>query len=183
MTTPRIKHSFLVAFAALALAAAGCGDDNNDKSSADSDSTATATTDATTEPTTTTPETTTAPTRSKPKVDIPSGPAPKKLTIKDLKKGTGAAAKSGDTLTVNYVGVLFKGGKEFDNSYDRGQPFPFQLGAGMVIPGWDNGLVGMKVGGRRMLIIPPKDGYGASGSGPIPANATLVFVVDLQSIS
>jgi FKBP-type peptidyl-prolyl cis-trans isomerase len=121
--------------------------------------------------------------RSKPKVTVPKGPAPKKLVIKDLIKGTGATAKAGDPLTMNYVGVLYSTGKQFDASYDRGQPFPFQLGAGQVITGWDKGIVGMRVGGRRELIIPPGEGYGSEGSPPtIPPNATLVFVVDLLSI-
>jgi peptidylprolyl isomerase len=79
--------------------------------------------------------------------------------------------------------VLFDGGTEFDNSYDRGQPFEFQLGAGGVIPGWDEGVQGMKVGGRRQLVIPPQLGYGAQGSPPdIPPNSTLVFVIDLLSV-
>ena len=104
---------------------------------------------------------------------------------KDLIVGSGSAAKTGSTVTVNYVGVLYKGGKEFDSSWKTGQPFsPFRLGAGSVIPGWDKGIVGMKVGGRRELIIPPDLAYGKSGSPPtIPPNATLVFVVDLLGVS
>jgi peptidylprolyl isomerase len=163
------------AIAALTLFAAGCGDDKKNDTSASSP-TATVTTPTATA---TTPAT---PTAKKPKVSVPSGPAPKKLVIKDIKKGTGAAAKSGDQLTVNYVGVLYKTKKQFDASYDRGQPFTLTLGAGQVIPGWDKGLVGMKTGGRRELIIPPADGYGANGAGPIPPNSTLVFVVDLVQI-
>ena len=116
---------------------------------------------------------------------VPKGAPPNKLVVKDLITGTGPAAKAGSTITVNYVGVLYKGGKEFDSSWKTGQPFaPFQLGQGRVIPGWDKGLVGMKVGGRRELIIPPSLGYGKTGSPPtIPANATLVFVVDLLAAS
>jgi len=117
----------------------------------------------------------------KPKVTPPSGKAPTSLVVKDLIKGTGAPARAGQLLTVQYVGVLYKSGKQFDASWDRGQPFQFPLGQGQVIPGWDNGLVGMKIGGRRELIIPPADGYGAQGSPPvIPPNAPLVFVIDLQ---
>ena len=115
-----------------------------------------------------------------PKVTPPSGPAPTKLVIKNLIAGTGPEAKAGESVTVNYVGVLYKGGKEFDASWKRNEPFTFTLGRGQVIPGWDQGVVGMKVGGRRELIIPSALAYGAKGSPPtIPANAPLVFVVDL----
>jgi peptidylprolyl isomerase len=115
-----------------------------------------------------------------PTVTPPSGPAPTKLVIKELIPGTGAEAKAGETVTVNYVGVLYKGGKEFDASWKRKEPFTFTLGRGQVIPGWDQGVAGMKVGGRRLLIIPSPLAYGAKGSPPtIPANAALIFVVDL----
>ena len=97
-----------------------------------------------------------------------------KLEIKDLKKGTGTEAKSGDEVTVQYVGVNYKTGEEFDSSWSRNEPFTFTLGAGEVIPGWDQGVDGMKVGGRRELIIPPELAYGAAGSPPaIPPNETL----------
>jgi FKBP-type peptidyl-prolyl cis-trans isomerase len=120
---------------------------------------------------------------SKPTVEVPKGPAPKTLVVKDLKTGDGAEAKSGDQVSVQYVGVLYDGGKQFDASWDRGQPFSFQLGGSQVIPGWDQGVAGMKVGGRRELIIPPDLAYGAQGRPPtIPANATLVFVIDLVSV-
>jgi peptidylprolyl isomerase len=161
--------------AGLAIAAAGCGssDDNSTSSSAASSDTSST---AATQPATAQP-------RPKPKVTVPSGQPPKKLIVKDLIKGTGPAAKSGDPITVNYIGVNYANGKPFDNSYDRGQPFPFQLGGGQVITGWDNGLVGMRVGGRRQLIIPPSQGYGPQGQPPvIKPNETLVFVVDLLSI-
>jgi FKBP-type peptidyl-prolyl cis-trans isomerase len=125
-----------------------------------------------------------SPLSKKPAVAVPSGAAPTKLVVKDLIKGTGPAAKSGSQLTVNYVGMLYKGGTEFDSSWKRNQPFPFQLGQGAVIKGWDQGLVGMKVGGRRELIIPPDLAYGKAGSPPtIPPNSTLVFVVDLLGAS
>jgi FKBP-type peptidyl-prolyl cis-trans isomerase len=96
--------------------------------------------------------------------------------------GTGATAVAGDVLTVHYTGWLADGTK-FDSSYDRGQPYPFRLGAGEVIRGWDEGLPGTKVGGKRRLIIPPSLAYGSAGRGPIPPNATLRFEVDLISIA
>ncbi|HET9198578.1 MAG TPA: FKBP-type peptidyl-prolyl cis-trans isomerase [Solirubrobacterales bacterium] len=120
--------------------------------------------------------------KSKPKVSVPSGPPPKELVVKDLEKGTGAVAKSGDQVTVQYVGVDYKTGKQFDASWDRGEPIAFTLGAQEVIPGWDQGIEGMKVGGRRELIIPPDLAYGSQGSGPIAPNSTLVFVVDLVGV-
>jgi peptidylprolyl isomerase len=127
--------------------------------------------------------TTTADVGSKPTVEVPKGPPPDQLVSNDLKEGDGAEAKAGDRVTVQYVGVLYDGGKEFDASWDRGQPFPFTLGSGEVIPGWDQGVEGMKVGGRRELIIPPALAYGPQGQPPdIPPNATLVFVIDLVSV-
>lgn len=127
--------------------------------------------------------TSTADVGTKPTVEVPQGPPPDHLVIKDLKSGNGAEAKAGDHVTVQYVGVLYDGGKQFDASWDRGQPFPFTLGTGSVIPGWDQGVEGMKVGGRRELIIPPNLAYGAQGQPPdIPPNATLVFVIDLVSV-
>jgi peptidylprolyl isomerase len=123
---------------------------------------------------------TSGPLSTEPKVTPPPGPAPTKLVIKDLITGTGPEAKAGQSVTVNYVGVLFKGGKEFDASWKRSEPFTFTLGRGQVIPGWDQGVPGMKVGGRRELIIPAALAYGAKGSPPtIPPNAPLVFVIDL----
>jgi peptidylprolyl isomerase len=123
---------------------------------------------------------TSGPLSKEPKVTPPSGAAPTKLVVKDLIVGSGPEAKAGQTVTVNYVGVLFKGGTEFDASWKRKEPFSFQLGKGQVIAGWDQGLAGMKVGGRRELVIPASLAYGAKGSGStIPPNAALVFVVDL----
>jgi peptidylprolyl isomerase len=120
---------------------------------------------------------------SKPKVEVPKGAPPKQLETTDLRTGSGDEAKSGDKVTVQYVGVLYKSGKQFDASWDRGEPFSFTLGAGEVIPGWDQGVEGMKVGGRRQLVIPPQLGYGPSGYPPaIPPNETLVFVVDLVGV-
>jgi len=120
----------------------------------------------------------------KPTVTVPTGPAPTKLVTKDLVQGTGQTVKAGQTVTVNYVGVLYKGGKEFDSSWKTGQPATFPLTAGGVIQGWVQGIPGMKVGGRRELIIPASLAYGKKGSGTtIPPNSPLVFVVDLLSIS
>jgi peptidylprolyl isomerase len=144
---------------------------------------ATTSTSTASTPTATTPKPP-SPLSKKPVVTVPKGPAPTKLVVKDVIKGTGPAAKSGSNVTVNYVGVLYKGGKEFDSSWKRNQTFPFKLGQGAVIQGWDKGLVGMKVGGRRELIIPAALAYGKSGSPPtIPPNAALVFVVDLLGAS
>lgn len=106
-----------------------------------------------------------------------------KLVIKDVIVGNGAEAKSGDTVTVNYVGTL-DNGKKFDSSYDRNEPFSFDLGAGDVIRGWDLGVAGMKVGGKRELTIPPELGYGQNGAGTvIPPNATLHFTIELLNVS
>jgi FKBP-type peptidyl-prolyl cis-trans isomerase len=105
-----------------------------------------------------------------------------KLVITDLKVGNGAVAKAGDTVTVNYRGTLTNG-TIFDESYKRGEPFVFTLGAQQVIPGWDQGVAGMKVGGKRKLVIPPDLAYGPNGQGPIPANATLIFEIELLKVS
>jgi peptidylprolyl isomerase len=123
--------------------------------------------------------------KKKPKVPKATGTAPKELQGSDVVTGTGAEAKSGDKVTVQYVGVLFANGKEFDTSWQKGRtPFELTLGQGQVIAGWDQGIPGMKVGGRRVLVIPSDLAYGAQGSPPsIPANAPLVFVVDLKKIS
>jgi peptidylprolyl isomerase len=122
--------------------------------------------------------------KTKPTVEVPTGAPPKTLESKDLVVGTGAEAKAGDTVKVQYVGVDYKTGKEFDSSWSRNQPFTFQLGGGQVIPGWDQGVVGMKVGGRRELIIPSNLAYGPQGSPPtIGPNATLVFVIDLLAVN
>lgn len=120
---------------------------------------------------------------SKPTVTPPSNCNPKQLIKKDLVTGTGQTAAPGATVTVNYVGVLCKTGKEFDSSWKRNQPFTTALSNGSVIPGWVQGIPGMKVGGRRELIIPSNLAYGKQGSGStIPPNSALVFVVDLISV-
>jgi FKBP-type peptidyl-prolyl cis-trans isomerase len=123
---------------------------------------------------------------AKPRVPKGSGQAPAALEAQDLIVGKGKKAKAGDSVSVQYVGVLFKNGKEFDASWKGnrpGQPFQFVLGGGQVIPGWDQGVVGMKVGGRRKLIIPADLAYGAQGYPPdIPPNAALIFDIDLKKV-
>jgi peptidylprolyl isomerase len=161
------------------LAFAACGDDDDSEPAAKSDG-GTATTD---EPSPSAQRKALEDTTVKPVIPKPTGSPPRRLEKEDVVKGTGKPAKAGDTLVVNYVGVTFSTGSEFDASWDRGQPFPLQLGAGQVIEGWDRGLVGMRKGGRRILTIPPELGYGAEGSPPdIPPNETLVFVVDVLDI-
>ncbi len=119
-----------------------------------------------------------------PVVTVPKTAPPTKLVTKDLVTGTGQQAKPGQTVTVNYVGVLYKTGKTFDSSWSRNQPFSTPLTPGGVIPGWVQGIPGMRVGGRRELIIPASLAYGKKGSPPtIPPNSALVFVVDLLSTS
>ena len=164
-----MKASALVIAACLALGLAACGGGDSTTSSTEAASTAA--------------ESSGSAEKTKPTVTVPKGAPPKKLEIKDLEEGTGAEAKAGDEVTVQYVGVNYKNGKEFDASWDRGEPFTFQLGAGMVIPGWDQGVEGMKVGGRRELIIPPELAYGPEGSPPaIGPNETLIFVIDLLEV-
>ena len=119
---------------------------------------------------------------SKPEVDFPGGEPPADLEITDIWEGTGAEAKTGDTVEVHYVGVSFSTGEQFDASWDRGSPLQFRLGVGQVIQGWDQGVQGMKVGGRRQLIIPPGLAYGDRGApGAIAPGETLIFVCDLVS--
>jgi peptidylprolyl isomerase len=122
---------------------------------------------------------TTGPLSKEPAVVKPSGPAPSQLVTKDLIKGTGAEAKLGDSITVNYVGYLYKTGKVFDASWKRGEPSTFTLETGSLIEGWTKGIPGMKVGGRRELIIPASLAYGTKGTSGIPPNSPLVFVIDL----
>ncbi|MEV0978274.1 MULTISPECIES: FKBP-type peptidyl-prolyl cis-trans isomerase [unclassified Streptomyces] len=119
----------------------------------------------------------------KPEIDFPGGEPPADLEIKDIWEGDGPQAKAGDTVQVHYVGVAFSSGEEFDASWNRGTPLRFQLGVGQVIPGWDQGVQGMKVGGRRQLIIPPHLAYGDRGAGgAIKPGETLIFVCDLVSV-
>jgi len=166
-----VKRS-LIAIVLCLLLVAGCG----------SDSSSTSSTAAETAAEETAPEAA-GENKTKPKVAVPSGAPPKKLVIEDLEEGSGPAAKAGDEVTVQYVGVDYKTGSQFDASWDRGEPFTFVLGNGEVISGWDQGIEGMKAGGRRELIIPPNLGYGPQAVGEIAPNSTLVFVVDLLAIN
>ncbi|GHF49388.1 MULTISPECIES: FKBP-type peptidyl-prolyl cis-trans isomerase [Streptomyces] len=119
----------------------------------------------------------------KPEVDFPGGEPPADLEIKDIWEGDGAVAKAGAMVKVHYVGVSFSSGEEFDASWNRGTPLEFKLGAGQVIAGWDKGVQGMKVGGRRQLIIPPHLAYGDRGAGgKIAPGETLIFVCDLVAV-
>jgi len=122
-------------------------------------------------------------TDEKPEIRVPEGEPPSRLRTEDLVEGDGRVAREGDQLSMQYVGVSWSTGEEFDASWGRGEPFTFELGAGNVIQGWDQGIEGMRVGGRRLLVIPPDLGYGAQGSPPaIGPNETLVFVVDLERV-
>jgi peptidylprolyl isomerase len=153
---------------ALALAVAGCGSGGDSSST---QSTSTPSSDVSTN------------LKTKPKVTVPDGPAPKKLEEVEVVEGEGAEAKAGDKVTVQYVGVGYDSKQEFDSSWSRSEPFSFNLGAGEVIKGWDQGVAGMKVGGRRELIIPANLAYGPAGSPPvIGANETLIFVIDLLAV-
>ena len=173
-----------LATAAVAIAVAGCG--GSDKKAETTATAAPAQTQTATATATAAPSAPAAISKNlkaKPKIPAPSGQPPAKLVVKDIVKGSGKKAKAGQTVSVQYVGVSWSTGQEFDASWDRGQPFSFSLGAGQVIPGWDQGVAGMRVGGRRELIIPPDLGYGAQGSPPaIAPNETLIFVVDLKKI-
>ena len=161
---PLPRRLILLALACATLVVAGCGSDSE-------------------QPASSTPEPASTPVATKPEITVPKGKAPKKLVVKDLKVGSGPAATAGKTVQVQYVGISFANGRQFDASWDRGEPFDFQLGAGQVIPGWDQGVEGMKVGGRRQLVIPPDLAYGKQGSPPaIAPNETLVFVIDLLSV-
>jgi peptidylprolyl isomerase len=122
---------------------------------------------------------TSGPLSKEPHVTPPKGAAPTKLVVKDIVKGTGPEAKLGASVTVNYVGALYHGGKVFDASWKRGEPTTFSLQQGQLIAGWTQGIPGMRVGGRRELIVPAPLGYGAKGTASIPPNAPLVFIVDL----
>ena len=119
----------------------------------------------------------------KPEIDFPGGEPPADLQSTDISVGDGAEATPGSTAVVHYVGVAFSTGEEFDASWNRGAPFAFPLGEGRVIAGWDQGVAGMKVGGRRQLVIPPHLGYGDRGaSAAIAPGETLIFVVDLLDV-
>lgn len=159
----------------VALAPAACGDDG------DGDSAATQATEQPAQQTETEGAELTD-TSVKPMIPKPAGSPPTKLQVEDIVKGKGPAAKNGDTVTMNYVGMAFSTGEEFGSSWEGAALPPFQLGTGSVIAGWDKGIAGMRAGGRRKLVIPPELAYGTSGQGPIGPNETLIFVVDLTKI-
>jgi peptidylprolyl isomerase len=180
MRRPRPRLLALLALLA-ATALAACGGDGGDKPSAQTTERKSATTE---EPSPAAQREALKETSTKPVIPKPSGSPPRKLVKEDLVKGKGPAAKKGDTVTVNYVGVAFSTGEEFDASWDRGQPFDVALGGRpRVIEGWEKGLVGMRRGGRRMLTVPPELAYGTEGYPPaIGPNETLIFVVDAVAI-
>jgi peptidylprolyl isomerase len=115
-------------------------------------------------------------------VVVPRSPPPKRLVVKDIENGTGATAKAGDNVTVNWVGFWYRRRREFYGTWKDRHSFTFEIGAGRVIPGWDQGMRGMKVGGRRELIIPPDLAYGPTGTTSVPPNEPLVYVVDLLAV-
>jgi peptidylprolyl isomerase len=121
---------------------------------------------------------------TKPEIDFPEGAPPADLEITDIWEGDGTVAKAGDRVQVHYVGVAYSTGEEFDASWNRGEPLAFQLGVGQVIAGWDQGVQGMKVGGRRKLVIPSHLAYGdrGAGGGSIAPGETLIFVCDLVAV-
>ncbi|MGW0767997.1 FKBP-type peptidyl-prolyl cis-trans isomerase [Streptomyces sp. NPDC002671] len=122
--------------------------------------------------------------KDKPEIDFPGGEPPADLEIKDIWEGDGEVAEAGDFVKVHYVGVAFSTGEEFDASWNRGRPLDFQLGVGQVIQGWDKGVQGMKVGGRRQLTIPAHLAYGDRGAGnAIAPGETLIFVCDLEGVA
>jgi peptidylprolyl isomerase len=184
----RARPSLALATVAVAIVVAGCGSSGSsstitvgNQNPADNALVKASATSATGSTGATTP--TSGPLSKEPVVTRPTGAAPTTLVKKDLIVGTGPEAKAGQSVTVNYVGALYTTGKVFDASWKRHEPFSFSLGRGQVITGWDQGIAGMKVGGRRELIIPAPLAYGAKGSPPtIPPNATLVFVVDLLAV-
>ena len=166
-----------------ALGVSACGDDDSDSGGSGGTTQEQASPPETETGTETEAEPDLTDTSIKPVIDKPTGVPPRKLVKEDIVKGKGPGAKPGDTVIVNYVGVSFSTGDEFDSSWDTGQAFPVQLGAGNVIDGWEKGLVGIKEGGRRQLTIPPEQAYGAQGAPPaIGPNETLVFVIDALAI-
>ncbi|HEX2102058.1 MAG TPA: FKBP-type peptidyl-prolyl cis-trans isomerase [Solirubrobacteraceae bacterium] len=191
---PRLRLIALPAFVAASLALSACGGDAQEsaadryaRTAEQQARTQTTPTQAEAAPTATkiTPTAGERDLSKKPRIPPSTGEAPKELKVEDLIEGKGAAAKNGDTVSVEYVGVLFENNKEFDSSWRPGrEPLEVTLGEGQVISGWEQGLLGMKVGGRRKLTIPPDQAYGAQGQPPsIPGNATLVFEIDLKKIA
>ncbi len=184
------KTSLTLAAIAVGAVVAGCGGSGSTapgvalapSSGATQGSITTAASTSTTTTSATVPTPTSGPLSKEPSVPVGKGALPTKLVTKDLITGSGATAQAGSTITVNYVGALYKNGKVFDASWKRNQTFTTQLSTGAVIPGWVQGIQGMKVGGRRVLIIPPSLAYKSAAQPGIPANSTLVFVVDLLKV-
>ena len=176
-SSKRRRRALLAGAATLALALAGCGgdDEGNEGGAGEAKPKPAPRAEAAPLPKVANAEDT----KSKPRIAKPSGEPPRELVSRDLVEGKGKAAKAGDNVRVQYVGVAHSTGAEFDASWGR-EPFEFPLGGGQVIPGWDEGVVGMKPGGRRLLVIPPDKAYGAQSPSPdIGPNETLVFVIDL----
>jgi peptidylprolyl isomerase len=194
MSTSRLRLIALPALAVASLALSACGGDSEESAAdrfartaeqqAKTQTTAAEQAEAAPTATKITPTAGESDLSKKPQIPKSSGPAPEQLKVEDLIEGDGAAAKNGDKLSVQYVGVLYDNNKEFDSSWSRGEePLEVTLGSGQVISGWEQGLLGMKVGGRRKLTIPPDQAYGAQGQPPtIPGNATLIFEIDLKKI-
>jgi peptidylprolyl isomerase len=179
----RSKLTILTLALVLGAGVAACGEDDEPASESGAETAATPTPTAAAGDVEALVQGTSTQTDAKPEVPAPAGDPPTELVVRDIVKGKGPKAKPGDTLTMQYVGIAWSNGQQFDASWDAGQPFPFQLGAGMVIKGWDRGMEGMQKGGRRLLVIPPDLGYGAQGAGgAIGPNETLLFVVDLVEI-
>jgi peptidylprolyl isomerase len=187
MSGSAVRGRVITLLAVAALGIGGCGDDDGGDAALEPAIPANTPTETATTPSA---STTGSPfklssikvsqdTSKKPTITKPSGDPPTELVMKDVVTGKGAAAKSGDQLSMHYLGALFDDGEQFEASWDADKPFDFELGAGNVIPGWDQGIEGMKAGGRRLLVIPAELAYGPQGQGNIPPNATLIFVVDL----
>jgi peptidylprolyl isomerase len=169
---PHARLLLTALLACLALVAVACGDDAETTADAPAE---------TQEAAPSAPQEISTDLTEKPSIAPGAGEPPTELQIEDVVEGKGRAAKDGDNVTVQYVGVAWASGAEFDASWNSGQPFEFTLGSGNVIAGWDEGVKGMKPGGRRMLVIPPDKAYGEQGSPPaIGPNETLIFVIDLE---
>jgi peptidylprolyl isomerase len=171
---------------ALVFGVVGCGgsSDSSTDSSGSTESSAPAEASKPTEKSSDSIESSLSGKKTKPTVTVPKGVSPKSFATKELEEGSGPTAKKGDEVTVQYVGVGYDSEEEFDSSWSRNEPFTFNLGAGEVIKGWDQGVEGMKVGGRRELLIPGNLAYGPEGRPPtIGPNETLIFVIDLLAVN
>ena len=180
-----MQRAFLIMVACLALFVAGCGDDSS-TSDTGADTTAETQSPKSKEEAALAKEEEKAAEEAAalPKPKIPAGPLPKELVVVNKKTGSGATAKAGDEVSVHYVGILYKTKALFDSNWGDSEPFTFNLGAGEVIKGWDQGVQGMKVGGQRELFIPPSLAYGPEGVYPsIPPNSTLAFLVELLAVN